>query len=91
MYSGALLAGIVISGLGSIMIGVLLFSGVEQAYGQTNVTDMTGANMTETTTNMTTSDNMTAGAEDANTTKGSVSGGLAVSDEGASGKKGSSK
>jgi hypothetical protein len=57
---------------------------VEQAYGQTNMTDMTGENMTGT--NTTTSSNMT-GTEDDNATKGSVSGGLAVSDEGASGPK----
>lgn len=57
---------------------------VEQAYGQTNMTDMTGENMTGT--NMTTSSsNMTEGTEDDNATKGSVSGGIAVSDPGSKG------
>jgi len=57
---------------------------VEQVYGQTNMTDMTGENMTGT--NMTTSSsNMTGGTEDDNATKGSVSGGIAVSDPGSKG------
>jgi hypothetical protein len=58
---------------------------VEQlAYGQENMTEgnMTGANMTAASGNMT-----SQGTVDGNTTKGGVSGGLAVSDEGAPGKK----
>lgn len=77
---------IIIPAIVSVVVGY----SVEQAYGQANMTappiEMTGANMTETAANMTTSSNMT-GTEDDNTTKGSVSGGLAVSDEGASGPK----
>lgn len=63
---------VIIAAVFSLAIG---FS-VEQAHGQANMT---------AATNMTTAggDNMTAG----NDTKGSVSGGLAVSDPGASGKK----
>jgi outer membrane usher protein FimD/PapC len=68
------------------IVSVVIGYSVEKAYGQANMTDMTGANMTETAANMTTSSNMT-GTEDVNTTKGSVSGGLAVSDPGAPGEK----
>lgn len=56
------------------IISLAIGFSVEQAYGQAN---MTGNNVTAENVNM------TAG----NDTKGSVSGGLAVSDEGASGKK----
>ena len=66
---------IIIAAITSLAIG---FS-IEQAYGQANMT---------AATNMTTgSGNMTTGTEDDNTTKGGVSGGLAVSDPGASGPK----
>jgi negative regulator of sigma E activity len=56
------------------IISLAIGFSVEQAYGQANMTEnnVTAENV-----------NMTAG----NDTKGSVSGGLAVSDEGASGKK----
>jgi hypothetical protein len=88
MYSAVLLASVVIvPALGSMMIGAFLFSGVEQAYGQANVTDTTGANMTETAANMTAASSNMTETEDVNTTKGSVSGGLAVSDPGAPGEK----
>jgi hypothetical protein len=59
------------------IISVVIGYSIEQAYGQSNMT---------AATNMTTG-NMTTGTEDDNTTKGSVSGGLAVSDPGASGSK----
>ena len=73
---------IIIPAIVSVVVGY----SVEQAYGQANMTappiEMTGANMTETAANMTTSSNMTGGTEGDNTTKGSVSGGIAVSDPG---------
>lgn len=67
------------------ILSVAMGYSVEQlAYGQENMTEgnMTGANMTAAGGNMT-----AQGTEDGNATKGSVSGGLAVSDEGASGSK----